>query len=47
MLFKIDALNISQNSQENNCSGVSFFRNAAGQRLATLLKRDSGTSIFL
>ena len=36
-------LKISQNSQEITCARVS----SAGLRLATLLKRDSGTGVFL
>ena len=39
-------LEISQNSQENTCIRVSFLK-VAGLRTATLLKRDSGTSVFL
>ena len=40
-------LEISQNSQENTYARVSFFINVAGLRAATLLKRDSGTDIFM
>ena len=40
-------LEISQNSQENTCARVSFFNKVAGLRPATLLKRDSGTGVFL
>ena len=38
---------ISQNSQENTCARVSFFNKVAGLKPATLLKRDSGTGVFL
>ena len=40
-------LEISQNSQENTCARVSFFNKVADLRPATLLKRDSGTGVFL
>ena len=42
-------LEISQNSQENTCARVSFLikLQALGLRPATLLKRDSGTDVFL
>ena len=33
--------------QENTCGRVSFFNEVAGLRPATLLKRDSGTGLFL
>ena len=36
-----------QNSQENTCARVSFFNKVAGLKPATLLKRDSGTGVFL
>ena len=39
-------LKISQNSQENTCARVSFYI-VAGLTPATLLKRDSGTGVFL
>lgn len=35
-----------QNSQENNCAG-SFFNKSVGVKLATLLKRDSSTDVFM
>ena len=38
---------ISQNSLENTCAKVSFFNKVAGLRSATLLKKDSGTGVFL
>ena len=38
---------ISQNSQGNTCARVSFFNKVAGLKPATLLKRDSGTGVFL
>ena len=40
-------LEISQNSQENPCARVSFFNKVASLTLATLLKRGSGTGVFL
>ena len=36
----------SQNLQENTCARV-FFNKVVGPRVATLLKRDSGTGAFL
>ena len=39
---KKGVLEILQNSQKNTCARVSFFNKAA-----TLLKRDSGTGVFL
>ena len=39
-------LEISQNSQENTCDRVSFLIKLKA-RPATLLKRDSGTGVFL
>ena len=38
-------LEISQNSQEKTCARVSFSKKL--QASATLLKRDSGTGVFL
>ena len=38
---------ISQYSQKNNCVGVSFLIKMQTFRLATLLKRDSNTGVFL
>ena len=38
---KKEFLEISQNSQENNCARVSFFNKVAGLRPATLLKKFS------
>ena len=40
-------LEISQNSPENTSARVSFFNKVTGLRLATLLKRDYGTGVFL
>ena len=40
--IKVFFFKISQNSQENTCARVSFNK-VAGLRLATLLKRDTGT----
>ena len=40
-------LKISQNSQENSCVWVPFFNKVPGLKPATLLKRDSGTGVFL
>ena len=40
-------LEISQNSQENTCPRDSCFNKVAGLRPATLLKRFSGTGVFL
>ena len=39
-------LKISQISQENMCRNL-FFNKVVGLRPATLLKRDSGTGVFL
>ena len=39
-------LEIFQNSQENTCARV-FFNKVAALRPATLLKRDTGTGVFL
>ena len=39
-------LGISQNLQENTCDSV-FLNKVTGSRPATLLKRDSGTGVFL
>ena len=36
-----------QNSQENTCAEVSFLIKVNTLRPATLLKRDSGTNVFL
>ena len=40
-------LEISQNSHKEACARVSFLSKVIGQRPATLLKRDSGTGLFL
>ena len=47
VLLKKAFWKISQNSQENTCARVSFFNKVAGLKPATLLKRDSGTGVFL
>ena len=39
-------LKVSQNSRENTCASL-FFNNVAGLRPVTLLKKDSGTGVFL
>ena len=36
----------SQNSQENNCTGISYFNKVTGLRPTTLLKRDSARKCF-
>ena len=40
-------LSILQNSSENACVAVLSFSEVAGYRPVTLLKRDSGTDVFL
>ena len=40
-------LEISQNSQENNCARVSSFNKVAGLRVRLYYKRASGAGIFL
>ena len=40
-------LSILQISSENACVGVLSFSEVAGYRPVTLLKRDSGTDVFL
>ena len=40
-------LEIARNSQENTCARVFFFNEVVGLRPVTLLKRDSGTGVFL
>ena len=40
-------LEISQNSQENTCARVSFFKKLAGVSLQLYYKRDSSTGVFL
>ena len=47
VLYKKMFLKISQNSQENTCSRVSFFNKVAGLSLQLYEKRDSGTCVFL
>ena len=47
VLCKKVFLEISQNSQENTCVRVSFLIKLQRCRPATLLKRDSGTCVFL
>ena len=45
--WRCSVLSISQNSSEITCVGVLSFIEVVGYRPTTLLKRDSGTGVFL
>ena len=47
VFYKKGVLKISQNSKEKQPCQSLFFNKVAGLRSATLLRRDSGTGIFL